>query len=128
MGPRMAEQISGFFADARNAATLDALLEGRVRLSESAAAAPERGALIGLTMVFTGSLERLSRREASELARRHGAQVTSSVSRATDLVVAGADPGSKLAAAKKHGVKVLDEEGFLAFLEKRGIEAPGGRD
>ncbi len=128
VGPRMAEQIVGFFADERNAATLDALLDGRVKLAEGAAQAAEKSPLDGLTMVFTGSLERLSRRRASELVERHGARVTSSVSRSTDLVVAGADPGSKLDAARKHQVKVLDEVGFVTFLADHGIELPDEED
>ncbi len=125
VGPRMATQITGFFADPRNVRTLDTLLDQRVKLAEvTAVAGTGDDALEGLKMVFTGSLERLSRREASALAQRHGARVTSSVSGSTDVVVAGTEPGSKLDAAEELGVRVLDETGFLAFLAEHGIRLP----
>jgi DNA ligase (NAD+) len=125
VGPRMAEQITGFFADERNREVLERLLEGRVALVEPEpreAATPRP--LAGLSLVFTGGLERFSRDEAKELALRLGARVTGSVSKKTDYVVAGEDPGSKLDKALKLGVEVLDEEGFVKLLEERGVEVP----
>ncbi|HVS03390.1 MAG TPA: BRCT domain-containing protein, partial [Thermoanaerobaculia bacterium] len=124
VGPRMAEQIVAFFAEPRNAAVLDRLLEGRVRLQASPS--PSGGPLAGLKMVFTGSLAALPRRAAQELVEEHGARVVGSVSRETDYVVAGEDPGSKLAKAQKLGVSVLDEEAFLALLRERGMTLPRG--
>lgn len=112
VGPRMAEQITAFFAEDRNREVLDRLLDGRVELIE-----PEEESgpkpLDGLTMVFTGSLERYTRSEAKELAQRLGAKVTGSVSKKTDYVVAGDDPGSKRDKAEGLGVTILDEEGFV---------------
>ncbi len=118
VGPRMAAEITGFFAEPRNNEILDALLQ-RVSV-----VAPERrraGALDGLTVVVTGTLERFSRREVGALLEAHGAKLSSSVSRATDLVVAGAEPGSKLDRAASLGITVLDEPAFLAFLAERGV-------
>ncbi len=118
VGPRMAAEITGFFAEPRNNEILDALLE------HLSVIAPERrraGALDGLTIVVTGTLDRLSRREVGELLQANGARVASSVSRNTDLVVAGSDPGSKLDKAAALGVTVLDEPAFLAFLAERGV-------
>ena len=74
-------------------------------------------ALAGVTVVLTGTLPTLSREQAAALVERHGGRVTSSVSRKTGLVVAGADAGSKLARAKEYGVPVVDEAGLLARVE-----------
>ncbi len=115
VGPRMAEQITAFFAEERNREVLDRLLDGRVELIE-----PEEDdgpkPLEGLTLVFTGSLERFSRSEAKELAQSLGAKVTGSVSKKTDYVVAGDDPGSKRDKAETLGVTILDEDGFVELM------------
>jgi DNA ligase (NAD+) len=121
VGPRMAEQIAGFFREPRNREVIDALLDGRLAIAEPEVEAG--GNLEGLTFVFTGSLERFTRREAQQLVERHGAHAASSVSGNTDYLVAGEDAGSKLDEARKRGVTVLDEEGFAALLRERGIGA-----
>lgn len=74
-------------------------------------------ALSGKMIVFTGTLPSLPRSEAEELARQHGAHVTSSVSGNTDYVVVGEEPGSKAGKAEKLGVSILDEAGFRALLK-----------
>jgi DNA ligase (NAD+) len=119
VGPRMASQIRGFFEDHRNGEAVDRLLR-HVRLKEGERQV-RSGALAGLKFVFTGSLESMSRGEAEALVAAHGARAASSVSRQTDYVVAGGDPGSKLAKAEDLGVEVLDEAGFLALLQQRGV-------
>jgi DNA ligase (NAD+) len=120
VGPKMAEQIHGFFHHPRNRRTLDELLDGKVTLVEGAARAGR--ALGGVKFVFTGTLERLSRREAERLVTAHGAKATSSVSGETDYLVAGANAGSKAAKARELGVTTLSEAEFIDLLASRGVE------
>lgn len=119
VGPRMAEQITGFLHNPRNAQVLDALLDGRVHLLERQDAGGNE--LDGLKFVFTGGLDQLTRREAKQIVEAHGARASGSVSSQTDYVVAGRDAGSKLADAKRLGVAVLSEQQLLDLLQSRGI-------
>jgi DNA ligase (NAD+) len=75
------------------------------------------GPLTGKTVVLTGTLPNLTREEATERVEAAGGKVTGSVSKKTDFVVAGADPGSKMAKAEKVGTEILDEDGLLKLLE-----------
>ncbi|MFW5875584.1 MAG: NAD-dependent DNA ligase LigA [Myxococcota bacterium] len=118
VGPRMAEQITGFFRDGRNARVLDELLE-RVEVIPPSRKADE---LSNLAFVLTGSMRSMSRSEAKKRLEAHGARVTGSVSKKTDYLVVGEDPGSKLDDARKYGVETLDESQFLAFLDEHGIK------
>lgn len=119
VGPKMAEQIAAFFRNPRNVRLLDEL-ERRVELTEGEAS--PASTLGGLKFVFTGGLTRFGRREAKELVESLGAKVTGSVSRETDYVVAGEDPGSKLEKARSLGVTVLDEDGFIELLKTKGVD------
>ena len=119
VGPRMAEQIVGFFVEPHNAAVLDRLLDGRVEILEPPDDAVSAD-LAGLRFVLTGGLERLSRGEAKELLESLGAKVTSAVSSKTDYVVAGTDPGSKREKAEQLGLQILDETAFLELLRASG--------
>jgi len=83
---------------------------------------PDQQPLDGLTFVFTGSLAAWTRSEAQDLVERFGANATSSVSGATDYLVAGENPGSKLDQARERGVETLDEEAFVGLLRSRGIQ------
>ncbi|TNF82709.1 MAG: NAD-dependent DNA ligase LigA [Acidobacteria bacterium] len=121
VGPKMAEQIVGFFQEPRNQKILDQLLEGRVEIIEPDEEI-EAGSLEGLKFVLTGGLERFSRGEAKELLESLGAKVTSAVSAKTDYVVAGSDPGSKYDKARKLGVTTLDEQGLLGLLADKGVD------
>jgi DNA ligase (NAD+) len=117
----MATQIAAFFRDPENAVALDRLL-AKIRVRESRPR-PAGGAFAGVTFVFSGSLAAMSRAEAEALVAAHGGRAASSVSKKTGYLVAGADPGSKLAKAQALGVTVLDEAGFLALLRRHGLHA-----
>jgi len=108
IGPIVAGSIVDFFAEAHNREELEALMQHVTPepMEAVAAASP----VSGKTIVFTGSLERMTRDEAKAMAERLGAKVSGSVSKKTDLVVAGPGAGSKLEDARKHGVEVISED------------------
>jgi DNA ligase (NAD+) len=111
IGPAVAEAIADFFAEERNEAALDALVkEVTIEPMEAIAAGHP---LAGQTIVFTGSLEKMTRDEAKAVAERLGARVSGSISAKTNLVVAGPSAGSKLAKARELGVETIDEEEWI---------------
>jgi DNA ligase (NAD+) len=111
IGPVVAEAIADFFAESRNGAALDALVkEVMVEPMEAVAAGHP---LAGQTIVFTGSLEKMTRDEAKAVAERLGAKVSGSISAKTNLVVAGPGAGSKLAKARELGVETVDEDEWI---------------
>ena len=111
IGPVVAEAIADFFAEPRNEAALDALVkEVTIEPMEAIAAGHP---LAGQTIVFTGSLEKMTRDEAKAVAERLGAKVSGSISAKTNLVVAGPGAGSKLAKARELGVETVDEEEWI---------------
>jgi len=79
---------------------------------------PTTGKFVGMSFVFTGTLETLGRSEAGEIVKREGASVSSAVSKKTSYVVVGSDPGSKAVEAEKLGVPILDESEFLALVAR----------
>ncbi len=109
IGPAIAEELAEFFAEPRNVATVDKLSD--ILTIEDAAPQPGGDArLAGKVVVFTGTLATMTRPEAKALAERLGAKVTDSVSRRTDLVIAGEDAGSKARKAAELGIAVLSEQ------------------
>jgi DNA ligase (NAD+) len=114
LGAVVAEAVADFFAEKHNEDELDALLKyiTVVPMEAVAASSPVAGKIV----VFTGSLERLTRDEAKAQAERLGAKVAASVSKNTDLVVAGPGAGSKLAKAKELGVQTIDEDAWLKLV------------
>ncbi|WP_158916339.1 NAD-dependent DNA ligase LigA [Caulobacter sp. S45] len=113
MGLVAAQSLATYFAEPDNAARVDRL---RAELQVEPAEKPKSDtAVAGQTVVFTGALERMTRDEAKAQAERLGAKVASSVSKKTDLVVAGPGAGSKLKTAADLGVKVISEDEWLAL-------------
>lgn len=114
VGPVVARSIGEFFRNDANRALIGRLrAHGLPFAQERRQAADADGFFAGKTFVLTGALSSMAREEASGLIVARGGKVTSSVSKKTDFVVAGADPGSKLEKANDLGVAVLDEQEFL---------------
>jgi DNA ligase (NAD+) len=116
VGPKMAETIAAELAD-EQMRELIAALRARGLQFEVEGPPPGEGPLAGRTFVLTGTLPDLTREEATERITAAGGRVTSSVSKKTDYLVAGASPGSKLEKAERLGVAVLDEGGLIGLLD-----------
>jgi DNA ligase (NAD+) len=119
IGPRIAAAVREYFDEPANQRRIDHLQAVGVSMEQPGAVDGPRP-LTGKTFVLTGGLDRLSRDEARALVVRLGGKVTSSVSRKTDYVVAGADPGAKADDARRLGVPVLDEAAFLRLAGHEG--------
>ncbi|QIG51936.1 NAD-dependent DNA ligase LigA [Nordella sp. HKS 07] len=107
IGPIVAEAVVDFFGEPHNVEVFDRLL---AQVSAAPLEAVRQSPVSGKTVVFTGALEKMTREEAKAMAERLGAKVAGSVSKKTDLLVAGPGAGSKLKDAQKHGVEVIDED------------------
>jgi DNA ligase (NAD+) len=117
VGPIMAVQVAESLADERTAELIEKLGEKGLRLELDPSELRQAGGpLEGRTLVLTGTLDELTREEAAALIKAAGGKVVNSVSKKTDHVVAGDNPGSKLAKAEKLGIEVLDEAGLRALL------------
>ncbi len=117
IGPEIARSVHGWFADAANRALIEKLRAAGVRVRDPAPKKPKgRQPLAGKVLVLTGGLEGMSRDEAGAAAEAAGARVASSVSKKTDFVVVGENPGTKAAKAEELGVETIDEAEFLARL------------
>jgi DNA ligase (NAD+) len=114
IGPTVAEAIADFFAEPHNVEVVDELLR-EVR-PQPLEAIDHASPISGKTVVFTGTLEKMTRPEAKARAERLGAKVAGSVSKKTDYVVAGPGAGSKLKDAERLGLKVLSEDEWLALI------------
>jgi DNA ligase (NAD+) len=114
VGPETAREIRAWTSEPQNRKVVARLLERGVRPAPEEA--PRGGAFAGKTVVLTGGLSGLTRDEARAEVERRGGKVSGSVSRKTDLVVAGEDAGSKLARARELGVRVVDEDEFRRML------------
>ena len=116
IGGVVAEAIGDFFAEKHNVKALDRLLKW-LTVTPMAAAA-KNSPVSGKTVVFTGTLEKMTRQEAKARAESLGAKVSGSVSAKTDIVVAGPGAGSKLKDAQKHGVEIMDEDSWLKLISR----------
>jgi len=118
VGPVVAESFRHFLADKENVALVERLRAAGLRFEEKTAGGPRP--LAGKKFVLTGTLEQQSREQATELVLSLGGSVSSSVSKKTDYVVAGASPGSKYDRAKELGVKIISEAEFVKLVEEKG--------
>ncbi|MEJ0026672.1 MAG: NAD-dependent DNA ligase LigA [Rhizomicrobium sp.] len=116
IGEVLAQAIKDFFDEPHNRKVVDHLLD-EVTVVPLEARKVEGSPVAGKTVVFTGTLEKMTRQEAKARAESLGAKVSGSASAKTDLVVAGPGAGSKLADAQKHNVQVIDEDAWLKMIE-----------
>jgi DNA ligase (NAD+) len=115
VGPAVAESFRNFLVDRENTVLVERLREAGLQFEEKAAGGPRP--LAGRKFVLTGTLEHYSREQAAELIVSLGGSVSSSVSKKTDFVVAGAAPGSKYDRARELDVEVINEEEFKRLIE-----------
>jgi len=117
IGPTIAASLVQWFRQRENIRLLERLKKVGVKMAEMVEGGPKP--LAGKTFVFTGALESLTRDEAQELVIKLGGRVTASVSKKTDYVIVGKDPGSKYDDAVRLGVRILDEAAFKKLIGKR---------
>lgn len=117
VGPVVAQHIAGFFSETHNRNIIKQLLKAGIQWPS--VNKPKQQPLAGKTFVITGTLDSMSRDEAKERLQSLGAKVSGSVSRKTNYVIAGSDPGSKLDKATQLGIKILDEKNFLELVSKK---------
>ena len=115
MGETIAKSVTEWFGRATSRRLIEKLRRRGLTFDEPRP--KTTGALRGMTVVLTGSLESLSRDQAAELIETNGGKVTSGVSKKTSFVVAGTEPGSKLEKARALGVKIMDERELLKLLK-----------
>jgi len=118
IGPKAADAIIAFFNEEHNKKVLDEL-QSEVEISDYEPTYSDRSIFSGKTILFTGTLEKMSRNEAKARAESIGANVTISVSKKTDYVIAGKKAGNKIEKAEKLGVKIISEEDWLEILEEK---------
>ncbi|MEA2975298.1 MAG: ligase [Alphaproteobacteria bacterium] len=115
IGDTVIDSVASFFGEKHNRGMVERLVAQLKRIRDAEKPAAD-SPVSGKTVVFTGALEKFTREEAKALAERLGAKVSGSVSKKTDYLVAGPGAGSKLKEAQKHGVTVLDEDGWLRLV------------
>ncbi len=116
IGEKMAESIVRYFKNEHNRRILKRLKQAGVKTELEEDATVENPVLQGMTFVLTGTLPHLKREEAKALIEKYGGKVSSSVSKKTTYVLAGADPGSKLNKAQQLGIPIIDEATFLKMI------------
>jgi DNA ligase (NAD+) len=119
VGPIVARAVHDWFHDKGNRRLVNKLRKAGIRIADPPRKREKAGPLTGKTIVLTGGLQAMSREEATTAAEEAGARVASSVSKKTDFVVGGTDPGSKYDKAVSLGVAIVDEKEFLKRLGRR---------
>jgi DNA ligase (NAD+) len=118
VGTEVSNSIAQFFRNASNRRVIEKLKEAGVKPINSVTAEYPTSLFSGKSIVFTGALERMTRNEAKKIVEAHGGQVSGTVTKNTDYVVAGEAAGSKLQKALEAGITILSEEEFLSMLGK----------
>ncbi|MDW7988436.1 MAG: NAD-dependent DNA ligase LigA, partial [candidate division WOR-3 bacterium] len=118
IGPTVAESIKNFFTDKENLRLIERLKKVGLKFSEEPVAIQKKP-LAGKTFVITGTLKNYTREQATELIFRLGGNVSSAVSKKTDYLIVGSEPGSKYEKAKALGVKMISEEEFLKMISEK---------
>jgi len=116
IGPTMAKSIFEYFNDPENHSVIEKLIAAGVKPEQPKTRRSDK--LTGKTIVVTGTLENFSRQQAEQAIRQAGGKATGSVSKKTDFVLAGENPGSKLDKARKLGIEVIDEKQFMRMIEE----------
>ena len=116
IGPTMAESVYEYFRDKKNRAVIGKLLDAGVKPEQPETKHTDK--LSGKTIVVTGTLENLTRQQAEQTIRQAGGKASSSVTKKTDFVLAGKNPGSKLDKTQKLGIKVINEKQFLEMIKE----------
>jgi DNA ligase (NAD+) len=117
IGDTVIDSLATYFGETHNRAMVERLVK-QMEVIHEAERPSKDSPVTGKTVVFTGSLEKMTRDEAKAMAERLGAKVSGSVSKKTDIVVAGPGAGSKLAKAKEYGVDVLSEDDWLKLVAR----------
>ncbi len=115
IGPEMAQSIIKFFRNEKNWETIKKLLDAGIKFEEKKI---KKGFFTGKTVVFTGALKNFTRDEAGRLVEEQGGRVSNTVSRNTDFVIVGENPGSKYKKAIEYKIKILNEEEFIQKLKE----------
>lgn len=116
IGPVVAAAVRGYLDEPRNRALIEQLAAAGLKMDAPIVTGETPGPLAGKTFVITGMLSSLSREAAIEAIQSRGGKVTGSVSKKTDYLITGADPGSKLTKAETLGIRILDENAFLKLV------------
>jgi DNA ligase (NAD+) len=116
VGPKMAESVYNYFREEKNLTVINALLAAGVKPSHETVARTDK--LSGKTFVVTGILKKFSRHEAEAAIKQAGGKSSSSVSKKTDFVLAGENPGSKFQKARDLGITIIDEKQFMDMIEE----------
>lgn len=124
VGPVIAESVAQFFSQKANRKVLEKLKSAGVRMEQERRKPAEGGVFQGRIFVLTGTLQGFTREEATRRIEAEGGVVTGSVSRNTDFVLAGAEPGSKYRKALDLGIEIMDEDTFVGRLEKAKRRKP----
>ncbi|MHC5062215.1 MAG: helix-hairpin-helix domain-containing protein, partial [Planctomycetota bacterium] len=114
IGPKMAESVCQYFRDPKNITVINAMLDAGVEPAQQAVQKSDK--LSGKTFVVTGTLKNFSRQQAETAIKNAGGKTSSSVSKKTDFVLAGENPGSKIQKAQQLGITIINEQQFMEML------------